>query len=161
MAEDPYSVGKTDALRAHWIEEAKLLFGAFKPSGPAHPIHTVSKSLMKEIVDCVKKLLLSDWNDVNFVLGSKFCLLVIINLANPNDFIEIKFDVDTVDNLLGLHSYMNTMLNTNDDVIRYQLRKISHYWGYQDGNFVYYMLAPPWLKIFIVSFIIFLTSFSE
>ena len=74
-------------------------------------------------------------------------------VANPNDFIEIKFDVDTVDNLLGLHSYMNTMLNTNDDVIRYQLRKISHYWGYreQGSNFVYYMLAPPWLKIYIVS----------
>ena len=72
MAEDPYSVGKTDALRAHWIEEAKLLYGHFKPSGPSHPIQNVSKSLMKEIVDCVKKLLLSDWNDVNFVLGSKF-----------------------------------------------------------------------------------------
>jgi hypothetical protein len=71
MSEDPYSVGKSDALRAHWIEEAKLLYGHFKPSGPAHPIHHVSKSLMKEIVDCVKKLLLSDWNDVNFVLGSK------------------------------------------------------------------------------------------
>jgi len=27
--------------------------------------------MMKDIVDCVKKLLLSDWNDVNFVLGSK------------------------------------------------------------------------------------------
>ncbi len=39
--------------------------------------------------------------------------------ANPNDFIEIKFDIDTVDNLMGLHSYMNTMLNTNDDIIRY------------------------------------------
>jgi len=74
MSEDPYSVGKSDALRAHWIEEAKLLYGHFKPSGPAHPIHHVSKSLMKEIVDCVKKLLLSDWNDVNFVLGSKFAL---------------------------------------------------------------------------------------
>lgn len=71
MAEDPYSVGKTDALRAHWIEEAKMLYGHFKPSGPAHPIHTVSKSLMRDIVDVVKKLLLSDWNDVNFVLGSK------------------------------------------------------------------------------------------
>ena len=71
MAEDPYSVGKNDALRARWIEEAKLLYGAFKPSGPAHPISTVSKSLMKEIVDVIKKLLLSDWNDVNFVLGSK------------------------------------------------------------------------------------------
>lgn len=72
MAEDPYSVGKTDALRAHWIEEAKMLYGHFKPSGPAKPIHTVSKSLMREIVDVVKRLLLSDWNDVNFVLGSKF-----------------------------------------------------------------------------------------
>lgn len=39
MAEDPYSVGKTDALRAHWIEEAKLLYGHFRPSGPSHPIH--------------------------------------------------------------------------------------------------------------------------
>lgn len=27
LAEDPYSVAKTDALRAHWIGEAKLLFG--------------------------------------------------------------------------------------------------------------------------------------
>ena len=73
-------------------------------------------------------------------------------LANPNDFIEIKFVIDTVDNLLGLHSYMNTMLNTNEDVIRYQLRKISYYWGYRQGNFVYYMLAPPWIKVYIVSF---------
>jgi hypothetical protein len=124
MAEDPYSISKNDALRATWMEEAKLLFGHFKPSGPAHPIQTVSKSVMKDIVDCVKKLLLSDWNDVNFVLGSKYTF-VTISIANPNDFIEIKFDVDTVDNLLGLHSYMNTMLNTNPDVCKYQLRKIS------------------------------------
>jgi len=138
MAEDPYSVGKSDALRACWIEEAKLLYGHFRPSGPSHPIHVVSKSLMKEIVDCIKKLLLSDWNDVNFVLGT-----------NPNDFIEIKFDIDTVDNAIGLHSYMNTMLNTNADVVRYQLRKIAHYWGFRDQQFVYYMLAPPWLKIYV------------
>lgn len=78
MAEDPYSVGKTDALRAHWIEEAKMLYGHFKPSGPAHPIHTVSKSLMREIVDVVKRLLLSDWNDVNFVLGSKLLVSSLI-----------------------------------------------------------------------------------
>ena len=55
-----------------------------------------------------KKLLLSDWNDVNFVIGT-----------NPNDQIEIKFDMQTVDTLQGLHAYMNTMLNTNDDVIRF------------------------------------------
>ena len=93
---------------------------------------------MKEIVDCIKRLLLSDWNDVNFVLGT-----------NPNDFIEVKFDLTTVDNTTGLHSYMNTMLNTNDDVIRYNLRKISYYWGYKEGEYLYYMLAPPWLKVYV------------
>lgn len=76
-----------------------------------------------------------------------------VSLANPNDFIEIKFDCDTVDNMLGLHSYMNTMLNTNDEISKFQLRKVGHYWGYreQGSNFVYYMLAPPWLKLYIVS----------
>jgi hypothetical protein len=79
----------------------------------------------------------------------------VLCVANPNDFIEIKFDLATVDNKLGLHSYMNTMINTNADICKYQLRKISHYWGYidkdSDTNFVYYMLAPPWLKIYVVS----------
>ena len=26
-AEDPYSISQNDSLRAHWIEEAKMLFG--------------------------------------------------------------------------------------------------------------------------------------
>ena len=44
---------------------------------------------------------------------------------------------------------MNTMLNTNDDVIRFQLKKLPRYWGYRESNFVYYMLTPPWVKLFI------------
>ena len=67
------------------------------------------------------------------------------------DFIEVKFEIDTVDYLQGLHCYMNTLLNTNEDVIRYQLRKISHYWGYAEGNFIYYMFATPWVKTYVVS----------
>jgi hypothetical protein len=42
----------------------------------------VSKSRLEDIVETLKKLLLSDWNDVNFVIGT-----------NPNDQIEIKFDL--------------------------------------------------------------------
>lgn len=26
-AEDPYSISQNDSLKAHWIEEAKMLFG--------------------------------------------------------------------------------------------------------------------------------------
>jgi len=84
----------------------------------------------------IKKLLLSDWNDVNFVIGT-----------NPQDFVEVKFDIETVDSLQGLHSYMNTLVNTNDDLIRYQMRKVSYYWGFHEGSYVYYMFAPPWIKL--------------
>ena len=73
-SEDPYTISTDDHLRARWIEEAKQLYGPFIPAGAVRPIETVSKSLMKDIVDCVKRLLLSDWNDVNFVLGSKYSL---------------------------------------------------------------------------------------
>jgi hypothetical protein len=31
---DPYEATKDEKLRAKWIEEAKLLYGEFKPSGP-------------------------------------------------------------------------------------------------------------------------------
>lgn len=63
----------------------------------------------------------------------------------------MKFDLTTVDTLQGLHAYMNTLINSNEEVLRYCLRKVAHYWGYKDGNYVYYMLAPPWVKFIVVS----------
>lgn len=71
---DPYEACRDEKNRAMWIEEANMLFGHFKPSGPQKPISTIQKSKLEEIVDFLKKLLLSDWNDVNFVIGT-----------NPND----------------------------------------------------------------------------
>lgn len=41
---------------------------------------------MGNIVDVIKKLLLNDWNDVNFVIGT-----------NPKDFIEVKFDLESLE----------------------------------------------------------------
>ena len=125
-------------MRARWIEEAKLLYGDFVPAGANKPIQTIVRSVLPEIVDVIKKLLLSDWNDVNFVIGT-----------NPKDFIEVKFDTSTIDNLQGLHCYMNTLVNNNDDLQRYQIRKVSYYWGFHENNFVYYMFAPPWIRTVI------------
>ena len=71
-------------------------------------------------------------------------------LANPNDFIEIKFDLNTVDSLQGVHAYMNTLVNCHEEIISFCLRKVTHYWGYKEKDFVYYMLGPPWVKTYIV-----------
>jgi hypothetical protein len=40
-------------------------------------------------------------------------------LANPADFIEIKFEVGSQDLVLGLNAYMNTLLNTNENTLRF------------------------------------------
>lgn len=36
--DDPYEATRDEKLRAKWIEEAKLLYGDFKPTGPQKPI---------------------------------------------------------------------------------------------------------------------------
>ena len=71
-------------------------------------------------------------------------------IANPNDFIEMKFDLTTIDTLQGLHAYMNTLLSSNEEIMRFCLRKVTHFWGHKEGTYVYYMVAPPWVKTLIV-----------
>lgn len=137
-ASDPYSAPISERLRAQWIEESKILYGEFTKSGPQKPIHQVGRSKLKDIVESLKKILLSDWNDVNFVIGT-----------NPNDFIEVKFDTANMDTAKGLHAYMNTLMYNNDDLMRFQLRKVTAYWGYQEGGYSFYMIAPPWVNLYI------------
>jgi hypothetical protein len=67
-------------------------------------------------------------------------------IANPNDFIEMKFDLTTIDTLQGLHAYMNTLLTANETIMSFCLRKVTHFWGFKEGNYVYYMVAPPWVR---------------
>ena len=71
---DPYEASIKERLRAKWFDEAKILFGKFKPSGPEKPLSIIAKSRLEDIVESLKQLFLSDWNDVNFVIGT-----------NPND----------------------------------------------------------------------------
>ena len=74
--------------------------------------------------------------------------------ANPNDFIEMKFDLTTIDTLQGLHAYMNTLLSCNEEIMRFCLRKVTHFWGFKEGSYVYYMVAPPWVKTLVVSYLL-------
>lgn len=89
------------------------------------------------MVGFIKRNLLTDWSDINFIIGS-----------NPEDYIEIRFDYETVDVPKGLHAYMNTLINTNDIMIKFRLRRVVEYWGLrsEDGRHLYYMAAPAWAK---------------
>lgn len=74
LSDDPYDATKDEILRHKWMEEAKMLYGEFKSPGVEKPLSHISKSRLQDIVETLKKLLLSDWNDVNFVIGSTYIL---------------------------------------------------------------------------------------
>jgi hypothetical protein len=38
LQEDPYDSTKDERLRAKWIEEARMLYGDFKPPGHQRPV---------------------------------------------------------------------------------------------------------------------------
>ena len=135
---DPYQQLNNEAMRNRWIEEAKLLYGDFVPSGASKPIQTIQRSKLGDIVEVIKKLLLNDWNDVNFVIGT-----------NPKDFIEVKFDQESLEKPQALKSYMNTLVNSNDDLLEYKIKKVSFYWDYHEGNYIYYMFSPPWIRLIV------------
>lgn len=60
----------------------------------------------------------------------------------------MRFDTYSLDSPKGLHAYLNNLVNQNDLLIKYQLRRVSEYWGIfgNNGAHIYYMLAPPWAK---------------
>ena len=95
----------------------------------------VTKQQLPDIVNYIKKVIMIDWAEVNFIIGT-----------NPDSFVEIKFDQRSIDTDLGLRAYMNTMLTTHEVISQFNLKKVLKYWGYKDDRHIYFMLAPPWVR---------------
>ena len=57
------------------------------------------------MVATIKKILLDDWDKIDFVIGT-----------NPEDLIEIKFLNHQIDSKEGLKVYMNNLINLNERV---------------------------------------------
>jgi len=136
--DDPYESSKFEILREKWLSESKILYGDFKPSQSQYGLKSINKQHLPEIVGVIKRHLLADWSDINFVIGT-----------NPEDHIEMRFDVNSLDSPKGLHAYLNNLVNLNEMILKYQLRRVSEYWGVfsDDNGYIYYMLAPPYVRV--------------
>lgn len=106
--DDPYEATKFEVLRAKWMSDSKILYGEFKPSNNLQSLKQVNKKDLPNIVGLIKRNLLSDWSDINFIIGT-----------NPEDFIEIRFDSNSLDSPKGLHCYMNILTNSHDMLLKY------------------------------------------
>lgn len=136
--DDPYEANAFEILRAKWIHDSKKLYGDFKSSQADQALSQPNKRDLPEMVGFIKRNLLTDWSDINFIIGS-----------NPDDNIEIRFENSYLDAPKGLHAYMNTLISANDVMIKYRLRKVVEFWGLksEDDQYIYYMLSPPWRKL--------------
>ena len=118
--------------------------------------------MLPDIVAYIKRRLLADWSDINFIIGT-----------NPEDYIELRFSMSSVDAPSGLKAYMGTLVDQDDQMFNYQLRRVTQYWGLrstpnkklsgrgedldnerarasevdpEEEEYVYFMLAPHWAR---------------
>ena len=116
--DDPYEAAKFETLRAKWMQDSKILYGEFKPAQSVKSLKQPNKLHLPEMVGTIKRHLLADWSDINFIIGT-----------DPDDFIEMRFELKSLDSPKGLHAYLNNLVNSSDLLTKYQLKRVSEYWG--------------------------------
>lgn len=109
--------------------------GEFRPALADKSLERLTPQQLPEMVNYLKKVIMIDWAEVNFVIGT-----------NPDSFVEIKFDSKSLDTKHGLRAYMNTLLKTHEVISQFCFRRVIKFWGYEDNGHVYFMLAPSWIK---------------
>jgi hypothetical protein len=60
----------------------------------------INRKKLPEIVGYIKRKLLSDWSDINFIIGT-----------NPEDYIELRFSTASLDAPSGLKAYMSNLID--------------------------------------------------
>ena len=133
--DDPYEASEEELLRAKWLHENKILSGDFRPAQAEKSLERLTPGQLPDIVNYVKKIIMIDWAEVNFIIGT-----------NPDSFIEIKFDMKSIDTEHGLKAYMNTLIKSHEVISQFNLRRVIKFWGYKLKGHMYFMLAPPWIK---------------
>ena len=60
----------------------------------------MNKQKLPDMVAYIKRRLLTDWCDINFIIGT-----------NPEDYIELRFSLSSLDAPQGLKAYMGTLVD--------------------------------------------------
>jgi hypothetical protein len=129
-----YSSASEHSERLKWIKDSKVKHGNFrigKPEiGPKSPLSA------QEIITRIRVRLTEDWKSSSFDIG-----------MNDLKCIEIRFFLKSVENCETMNFYMNTLVNKNQEFLKYCLKKVPHQWGLRNGKFLVFVLAPAWVTL--------------
>lgn len=132
---DPYEAARDQTMRAKWIEDSKILHGPFLPGGPGAQ-DSITRQLLPTILKEVHRVVDEDWGEYIFSV-----------MSTEDDMIVVRFQLDSVDSIRGLHAYMNVFASTGEVVTKYKLTRVVEDWHSEPGDgHLYYMFKPPWVR---------------
>lgn len=133
---EPYEADTEHANRLKWIQECQVLAGDFRPSLQDHSTSRINRQHVSDIVGALKKRLEGDWEDIEVTVE-----------YTADELVEIKVRETSVDSQLALHAYMNVLVNQDESMLQYKLRRVPQGWGLVEDGELYYTLALPWTRL--------------
>jgi hypothetical protein len=136
--EEPYPDLLDEVRHKQWLEEKRVLHGAFVPGGRL-PVDGITKMLAPDIIKEIHEVLASDWQD-----GVTFT----ISLTADDGYIAVRFEEASVKECEnGLIAYMNVFCRTHWLASKYKLQKVAEDWNVKSGDGgLYFVFRPPWVK---------------
>lgn len=133
---EPYPDTTDEARHAKWLEDKKILHGAFVPSGMRPSVDAVTRKVAPEIIKELHEAFAADWEGVTFSIA-----------VTDDENLAVRFDVATVECESGLIAYMNVFVRSHRVPSKYKLHKVAEDWNAKPGDGgLYFVFRPPWVR---------------
>ncbi|CAK4133891.1 unnamed protein product [Aphanomyces euteiches] len=126
------------AVREKWIQDKKILYGPFVPSGTTKVVGAApTRKMLPDILKELNETIMNDWEDAKVVIA-----------PTEDGNIAVRFDVDTVGGVEhAVAAYMNVLCNNHRITTKYSLQKVVEDWNTKPGdNGLYFVFRPPWIR---------------
>ncbi|RLN50622.1 hypothetical protein BBJ29_005438 [Phytophthora kernoviae] len=132
----PYQDTFEEERHRRWLEEKKLLHGAFVPSGKRPPVDAVTRKLIPQIIQEMHEAIASDWQGFEFSISPA-----------EDENIVVRFSESSIECESGLVAYMNVFCKSHRVPSKYGLHKVAEDWNAKPGDGgLYFVFRPPWVK---------------
>ncbi|TMW63795.1 hypothetical protein Poli38472_002736 [Pythium oligandrum] len=134
---EPYPDLRDEERHRKWLEDKKILHGAFVPSGHRLDVeYTITKLILPEILQQIHSVLATDWPHVEFSIA-----------PTDDELLAVRFSEATLESEAGLIAYMNVFIRSHRLALKYKLHKVAEDWNAKPGDGgLYFVMRPPWAK---------------
>eukprot|EP00644_Phytophthora_capsici_P010884 jgi/Phyca11/6074/fgenesh1_pm.PHYCAscaffold_9_\ len=134
--QEPYRDVLAEKKHKRYLEEKKILHGAFVPCGQRPKVDAVTRKLIPQIIQEMHEVLAVDWQGIDFSIS-----------PSQDENIVVRFNEVSIECENGLVAYMNVFCKTNRVSSKYGLQKVAEDWNAKPGDGgLYFAFRPPWVK---------------